>query len=335
MRRMSLRWVSLAALVLVASLAGAGALGASGQQGALSGKKVGVIICTNQNPFCAAWANTVKSGLEKQGASVTVLSSVFDPAVDAQNMNRLIADKPDLIISVPASASAIVPSYIRAKAAGIPVLGAIGRQSDDGAKIVTAEARTDDPSLGRFAAMNLVEGMRKAGIKSGNVIALTGTASQNNVTDRMASFKAYMKKFPQYKVVAIEDTNWDQATSAKVTQQLLSKYASKGGIQGAYGMADNMAVGIIQGAKQAGVKVGATKKGLIVSGSNCLSVGINAIKAGQEYGTGTQAPGVEAALAVKVATQILTGGHPAKVSYVKEQRMTQANVAPPTKACSF
>lgn len=321
--------VATAAAVFVASALAAPAAGP------LAGKRVGVIICTNQNPFCAAWANGVKSGLEKAGASVTVLTSVFDPAVDAQNMNRLIADKPDLIISVPASASAIVPSYIRAKQAGIPILGAIGRQSDDGAKIVTAEARTDDPALGKFAAMNLVEGMKKAGFKKGNVIALTGTASQNNVTDRMAAFKAYMKKFPQYKIVSIEDTNWDQATSAKVAQQLLSKYASKGGIQGAYGMADNMAVGIIQGAKQAGVKIGLAKKGLIVTGSNCLSVGINAIKSGQEYGTGTQAPGVEAALAVKVATQILTDGKAPKVSYVKEARITKANVAQFTKACSF
>ncbi len=312
----------------------AGALGAR-TAGPLSGKRVGVIICTNQNPFCAAWANSVKSGLEKQGASVTVLTSIFDPAVDAQNMNRLIADKPDLIISVPASASAIVPSYIRAKQAGIPILGAIGRQSDDGAKLVTAEARTDDPALGRFAAMNLVEGMKKAGFAKGNVIALTGTASQNNVTDRMAAFKAYMKKFPQYKIVAIEDTNWDQATSAKVAQQLLSKYASKGGIQGAYGMADNMAVGIIQGAKQAGAKVGVAKKGLIVTGSNCLAVGINSIKSGVEYGTGTQAPQVEAALAVKVAAQILTGGKPPKVSYVKEARITKANVAQFSKVCTF
>ena len=174
-----------------------------------------------------------------------------------------------------------MPSYIRAKAAGIPILGAIGRQSPAGAKLVTAEARTDDPSLGRFAAMNLVEGMKKAGFTKGNVIALTGTASQNNVTDRMATFKAYMKKFPQYKIVAIEDTNWDQATSAKVAQQLLSKYASKGGIQGAYGMADNMAIGIIQGAKQAGVPVGVCEEGgLVVTGSNCLAVGIKAIKAG-------------------------------------------------------
>jgi ABC-type sugar transport system substrate-binding protein len=335
MWRRSSRWVPLAVLAVLAAVFVSSALAASAKKGALDGKNVGVIICTNQNPFCAAWANSVKSGLEKQGASVTVLTSVFDPAVDAQNMNRLIADRPDLIISVPASASAIVPSYIRAKAAGIPILGAIGRQSAAGAKLVTAEARTDDPALGRYAAMNLVEGMKRAGHKTGNVIALTGTASQNNVTDRMAAFKAYMKKYPQYKIVSIEDTNWDQATSAKVAQQLLSKYASKGGIQGAYGMADNMAIGIIQGAKQAGVKVGVAKKGLIVSGSNCLAVGIKAIKAGSEYGTGTQAPQVEAALAVKVGAQILSGKTPPKVSYVKEQRITKANVAKFTKVCTF
>lgn len=336
MRRKPLRWVSLAALAVVAAVFVTGALGASSQKGALAGKRVGVIICTNQNPFCAAWANTVKSGLEKQGAEVTVLTSIFDPAVDAQNMNRLIADKPDLIISVPASASAIVPSYIRAKAAGIPILGAIGRQSAAGAKLVTAEARTDDPALGRFAAMNLVEGMKRAGYKKGNVIALTGTASQNNVTDRMAAFRAHMKKFPQFKLVAIQDTNWDQATSAKVAQQLFSKYASKGGIQGAYGMADNMAVGIIQGAKQAGVPVGVSKKnGLIVTGSNCLAVGIKSIKAGVQYGTATQAPQVEAALAVKVGAQILNGQTPPKVSYVREHRITKANVGAFSKICTF
>src|SRR3954451_322029 len=335
MRRKTLRWLSLAALALAAAVFVTGALGASGQKGSLSGKKVGVIICTNQNPFSDAWVNTVQCGLKKRGGSVTVFSSVFDPAVDAQNMNRLIADKPDLIISVPASASAIVPSYIRAKQANIPILGAIGRQSADGAKLVTAEARTDDPALGRYAAQNLVEGMRRAGFKKGNVIALTGTASQNNVTDRMAAFKAHLKKFPQYKIVAIEDTNWDQATSAKVAQQLLSKYASKGGIQGAYGMPDNMAVGIIQGAKQAGVPIGVAKKGLVISGSNCLAVGISAIKGGTEYGTGAQARQVEAGLGGKVATRILTGGRPPKGTYVKEARITKANVAKFSKVCTF
>ena len=82
--------------------------------------------------------------------------------------------------------------------------------------------------------------------------------------------------------------------------------------------------------------VGVSKKnGLIVTGSNCLAVGIKSIQAGVQYGTGTQAPQVEAALAVKVATQILNGGKPPKVSYVQEQRITKANVAKFTRLCTF
>jgi ABC-type sugar transport system substrate-binding protein len=101
-------------------------------------------------------------------------------------------------------------------------------------------------------------------------------------------------------------------------------------------MADNMAVGIIQGAKQAGVPIGVSKKGLIVSGSNCLAVGIAAIKTGQEYGTGTQAPQVEAALAVKMAGELLTGKTLSpKVQYVQEQRITGANVAQFKGVCTF
>jgi len=84
------------------------------------------------------------------------------------------------------------------------------------------------------------------------------------------------------------------------------------------------------------VPVGGSKKGLIVTGSNCLVVGINAIKQGQEYGTGTQAPQVEAALAVKLAGEALSGKSLSpKVQYVQEQRITQANVAQFSKVCTF
>ena len=332
MRSTRFRIAMAAALAIgvVAALAPSGSAA-----GPLAGKNVGVIVCTAQNPFCAAWAKTLKSGLEAQGASVTVLTSVFDPSTDAQNMNRLIAQKPDMIIMAPASATAIIPSIVRAKAAGIKIMVALGRLTAAGAKLVDASVLTDDKTLGTFAAQNLVAGLKAAGQTKGNVIAITGTATQLNVTDRMGAFKATMKKYPQYKIVAIQDANWDQATSAKDAQQLISKYASTGGIQGAYGMADNMAVGIISGAQQGGATVGASKKGLVVTGSNCLAVGIKAIKVGQEYGTGTQAPQVEAALAVKVGTQILNGKKVPKVSYVQEQRITKANVAQFTKVCTF
>jgi hypothetical protein len=54
MRHKASRWIPLTVLVVLGGVFVAVALGASAQKGSLSGKNVGVIICTNQNPFCAA-----------------------------------------------------------------------------------------------------------------------------------------------------------------------------------------------------------------------------------------------------------------------------------------
>jgi len=335
MARSRVMWLVAAAAVAVVAVAGAGSSLASTKAGPLQGKKVGLVFCTDANPFCHSWINTFKANLQKQGAQVTVLTDNFDPAVEAQHMNQLIAQKPDLIVVTPADPNAIIPSLARAKAAGIPVINAIGRLTPDGQKLVASSVLTDNEALGRFAAQNLVEGMKKAGHTSGNVIAITGTATQLIVQDRVKAFKAAMAKFPSYKIVAVEDANWDQATSAKDAQQLLAKYQSKGGIVGAYGMADNQAVGIVQGAQQAGVPVGLAKKGLIVVGSNCLGVGIQAIKAGTEYGTATQAPFTEATTAANTAKAVLLGKKVQPIIKVKEERITKANVAKFAKLCTF
>jgi ABC-type sugar transport system substrate-binding protein len=249
-------------------------------------------------------------------------------------MNQLIAAKPDLIAITPADPNAIVPSLVKAQKAGIKVLNTIGRLTPAGQKLVVGSVLTDNAALGRFAADNIAEGLKKLGIKTGNVMMLTGTATQLIVQDRVAAFKAAIAK-DGYKLVATQDTNWDQQASAKAAQQILAQYKSKGGIQAAYGMADNMAVGIIQGAQQAGVKVGLANKGMIVTGSNCLSVGIQAIQKGQEYGTATQAPLTEATAAAKAAEQVLLGKSIPPVTYVHEDRITQSNVAKFAKLCSF
>jgi len=327
---------------LVAALVAAGTVGtvaATSLQataaGALAGKKIGVEFCTQANPFCNSWVKVFTAALQKQGATVTTLTSNFDPAVDAQNMSQLIAQKPNLIVITPADPSAIIPSLARAKAARIPVINAIGRLTPAGQKLVVSSVLTNNTKLGQFAAQNIVQGLRAEGVKKGNVVAETGTATQLIVQDRVAAFKAAMAKYPQYKIVAVQDTNWDQATSATVFQQLEAKYKSQGGIQAAYGMADNQAVGIIQGAQQAGVSVGVKKKGLIVTGSNCLSVGIAAIKSGTEYGTGTQAPLTEAGTAAKIAIKVLEGKSVPAVVQVKESRITASNVSKFTKLCTF
>jgi ribose transport system substrate-binding protein len=303
--------------------------------GPLDGKKVGVQFCTDAHPFCAGWNKTFKASLQKLGAKVTILTDFFNPADQQKHMNQLIAQKPDLIVVAPADPNAFLPSLRRAKAAGIPVLNTIGPLTPEGNELVEASVLTDNAALGRYAVQNVVEGMRKAGHMKGNIIFITGTETQFIVQERVKAFNAAIKRYPQYKVVATEDGNWDQATTTKIAQQLLAKYRSQGGIQGAIGMADNQAVGIIQAAQQAGVDIGVKNKGLVVVGTNCLSVGIKAIQQGTQYGTGTQAPQLEAGAAAQAATRLLEGKPVPKTITVKEYRINQANVGRYSKLCTF
>ena len=150
--------------------------------------------------------------------------------------------------------------------------------------------------------------------------------------DRMKGFNRVMATAPQYKVVDEQDANWDPQLSGTIAQQLLAKHG-RDGVQAAYGMADYMALPIIQAAKQAGFPIGG-KDGLIVTSSNCFKAGIDAIKAGELYGTATEDPGTIAKQSADYITRYFTGKKPPRSETVKEERVTAANVAQFAEQCS-
>lgn len=267
---------ALASLVMLASACGSGSgtgSAAGGSDGSVKDKSVVYVGCDNTNAFCAAWNKTFQTDMQKSGVKVRMLLDKFDPATQAQHMNQAVALHPDAIVVGPASEEAIVPALRRADQAGIPVVHVKGSPSDAGAQYVTLSVETNNKALGQFAAQNIVDGLAKEGKKAGNIIALTGTSTQSIVQQRVSAFKAEIAKHPGLEIVAIEDANWDEAKTAQLASQLFAKYDAKGGIQAAYGMADNQAVGIIQAAQQAGMPVGVKDNGLVVTGSNCSLAG--------------------------------------------------------------
>ena len=98
-------------------------------------------------------------------------------------------------------------------------------------------------------------------------------------------------------------------------------------------MADYMALPIVAAAKQAGCEVGG-KAGLIVTGSNCFKAGIEAIKAGELYGTATEDPGTIAKQTADYVMRYFNGENPPKSEIVKEERVTAKNVAQFEEQCS-
>lgn len=296
-----------------------------GPGGGPSGKSIYYIGVGDMNPWSKAFNHGVMDPLEEEGADVTYLQDPFNPQVQVENLNRAIAAKPDLIILLGLDYPSLVPGLTRAQAAGIPVIN-MSSPATPAEDLVTASIESNHTELGEFAAENIVEGLEDQGKTEGNVIAITGTAGLSQVQARMEAFEASLaEKAPGLKLVAVEDGNWDQAASQKLASQLFAQYQSKGGIQAAYGMADNQALGVIQAAKEAGMAVGG-KDGLIVTGSNCFKVGLEAIEAGELFGTGTQSPYTESEFASAEIIKWLDGEEIPVVSYTPEERITAANV---------
>ncbi|MBS1678888.1 MAG: sugar ABC transporter substrate-binding protein [Actinobacteria bacterium] len=299
--------------------------GSGDESGSASGKTVFLVGSGDVGPWAKANNHAVIDALEAAGAQVTYLQDPYNTQLQVENLNRAVAAKPALIMLLADEFRAVVPALNRAKAAGIPVIN-MSEPPGIIAPYIAASQQANHEQLGTFAAENIIEGLKEEGKTSGNVIAITGTSGMYQVELRMKAFEKKLAEVPGLKIVAVEDGNWDENTSQKIAQQLFAKYQGSGGIQAAYGMADNQAVGIIQAAKESGMPVGVKDKGLIVTGSNCYRIGLESIKRGEQFGTASQSPVEEGEAAGKLGVELLEGKSIAKEIEGKETRITSKNV---------
>jgi ABC-type sugar transport system substrate-binding protein len=301
---------------------------------ALKGKKLAYVACSDLNRWCREFRNTIVPALEAKGVIVTDLQDPYDPVLQAQHLDQAVAQKPDLIALLATNARSVVPGLRRAQAAGIPVINLIGPAVPESEPYYKASIENNHQQLGEFAGTNLVEGLKKEGRTTANIIVVTGAQVQPEVAVRMDGFKSVLAKYPEYKIVDIQDGNWDQGKSADIARTLFAKYADKGGIQGAYGMADHMAAGIIEAAQQAGIPVGVDKNGLVVVASNCFKIGTVNIDNGTQYGSATQAAHPTALFVLPLLEKALAGQEIPKRSLMTEGRITKETMDQYRDFCS-
>jgi ABC-type sugar transport system substrate-binding protein len=309
-----------------AASGGGGTTGSGGAQG----KTIAFVGYGDASPWGAAYNKTFKAALASSGVKINDLTSM-DAGTQVQNFNQAVSQKPALIVAALWDTTATVVPIQKAKQAGVPVLIVDGRP-DPKVEGDVMSVLSDNVKLGEYAAQNIIEGLKAQGRDSGKVIVLSGTKAMLVTQDRMEGFGKAMAAAPQYQVIEDQDTNWDPTASGKVAQQLFAKHGCDG-IQAAYGMADYMALPIVQAAKQAGCKVGG-KDGLVVTGGNCFKAGIAAIKTGEMYGTATEDPITIAKQTADYITRYLGGQNPPKSELVQEDRVTKESLAKFEEQCS-
>lgn len=302
----------------------------------LKGKTVVLVTCAaSQNPWCGGINTEFTKVMAAAGAKVIVLQDPQDPALQAQHMSQAIADKPAAIAVQADDPNGIVPSLVAAKKAHIPVINWNSTISAAGMKLVVTSVVADNAQLGTFAGENLVAGLKAAGYKKANILNITGTASLPLTPQRVNAFKAVLAKYPQYKVVATEDSNFDPNLAAQEATSVLSKWKSHGGIQGAWGMADFLALSIASSAKQLGISVGIKAGDLVTVGGNCTEPGVQAVISGELAGDGTQSPVPEAHVIADKTILILEHKKVPKIVEVSEARITPANAKQYLAQCTY
>ncbi len=327
--------IGTATVGLVLTACGSG----SGDDSSASGgdKKVTLISCVNSNPWCAGFNKGLEKNLGTEGIKVTTQTSNFDAAEASRQFKQALSQKPDAILYYVNDPNAAVADYRAAKAAGVPVIAVDTVLGDEAKGLVAAALQPDHDALGKFAAENIQEGLKAQGVTEGNIVAITGTATQNTTKVRMAAFEKQLATTPEYKLVETQDGNWDPAVSGDIAAQLFAKYG-KDGIQAIYGMADYQAASIAQAAEQAGVALfPAEDKGVVVTGSNCAPTGVAAMRAKKLYGGATQAPAQEAEQYVPYIVKVLNGediGSDGAVS-VPVERVTYQDVEKFASICDY
>jgi ribose transport system substrate-binding protein len=297
----------------------------------VKGKKVTIVSVADSNPWGAVYNKTIKDYFASKGADVKVVASM-DPAAQVQLLNSAVAERPDLIYLEALDSKAMAPAIAKGKNAGVTIINTDGA-ADPSVADGLNQVLSDNVALGRFAAQNIVDGLKEEGKQSANVAVIAGTKAMLVTQDRMKGFNEVMSQHPEYEVVAVEDGNWDPVKSGQIATQLFAKYG-KDGLQALYGMADYMAVPIVTAAKQAGIPVGVDDNGLIISGGNCFKVGIDAIRKGELYGTATEDPGTISLQAAQYGEQILQGKDVPLVQTVKEERVTRDTLDQFAEQCS-
>lgn len=302
-----MRKTILALTVLAAALA-APAVQAQNKQI----KNVGITLGSLGNPFFVSLSKGAEAKVKQlnPSAKVTTLSADYDLNKQFSQIDGFIAAGTDLILVNAVDARAIEPALMKAKKAGIAVVGV-----DVAANGADATVQTNNVQAGEIACQFIVE---KLGGK-GNVIIQNGP-QVSAVIDRVNGCKSVFKKNPDIKVLSDDqDAKGSREGGLNVMQNHLTRFPK---IDAVFAINDPQAVGIDLAARQL------NRKNIVIASVDGAPDIENALKSDtQVQASASQDPYAIAQKAVEIGQDLINGKKPANaMTLLPSTLVTRANV---------
>lgn len=258
-------------------------------------KNVGITLGSMGNPFFVALAKGAEAKVKElnPSAKVTVLSADYDLNKQFSQIDGFIAAGANLILVNAVDAKAVEPALMKAKKAGIAVVGV-----DVAANGADATVQTNNVQAGEIACQYIVE---KLGGK-GNVIIQNGP-QVSAVLDRVNGCKSVLKKSPDIKVLADDqDAKGSREGGLNVMQGHLTRFPK---IDAVFAINDPQAIGTDLAARQL------NRKNIIITSVDGAPDIEGALKGDtQVQASASQDPYMIAQKAVEIGQDVLNGKKP-------------------------
>jgi ribose transport system substrate-binding protein len=208
---------------------------------------------------------------ELDGVTLKLAEGVTDSAAQADQIDTLIASKPNALVVLPNEGGALTPIALKAMAAKIPVINVDREFSDPGAyrTLITG----DNYGIG-YQAGNYFADQLKC---SGNVVEIQGIAGISVTTERSKGFKDALQRRCKggIKIVASQPADFLPDKGLSVMENNLQAQKK---IDGVYTHDDDMAEGVVAAIQNAG-----RDKEMFLTGAGGSKAAMEQIKKGGLY----------------------------------------------------
>jgi ribose transport system substrate-binding protein len=255
---------------------------------------IGIVLKSFSNPFWLMAKTAAEAAAEEHGVNVVVLGTTEEGDYNQQvaHIEDLVTRGVDLIVVVPAEASALVPAVESAIDAGVPVINLDSPIESD--KVVSFIG-SDNVEGGRMAGEFIAEQLGGEGA----VAVLRGMLGNPVELQRYTGFTEAIAEYEGLELVAEGVANWEADEGFTVMEDFL---VANPEIQAVFAESDRMALGAAQAA------AAANRDDIIIVGLDGILEALQAVKDGSLAADVAQRPDLMGEYAITYGLEFLNTG---------------------------
>ncbi len=260
----------------------------------------------------------------EKGVDTVVLDAGGDVARQIAQMQDLIQQQVNAIIIWPTNGKAVVPVVRQAAQAGIPVIVTNSQIAEEGFDFIKSFSGPDNITQGKYSAEMMCDALKAKGKENGKIVQISGQPGYTTAIERAKGFEDRLPEVcPDIELMETQPGDWNREKSQRVMENFLIKYDA---IDGVYSGDDNMGVGALNAAKDAG-----RASDIIFIGATNFAVGYEAMERGEYWGSVYQSPVEDAKNALDTAVAVVEGKDVPFLNYFDTPKITQDNMGDYTK----